>query len=167
MSYHASTQEPPPAHRRIRPPGVRCRSSAHVAPNALRFYCAAVQQSAKARSALVPSAESRRRQSQALGIRPLSAGGLRWSRRHTSRRWQSRRRRQHVMPQPHPSSRGNVSHGIPLRCTKRMPVSTARSGRRGRPPRRDRFARGSNGTTTAHRSSVTRGGMDRKHSELR
>ena len=38
---------------------------------------------------------------------------------------QSRSRRQHVMPEPQPSSRGNICHGMPLRSTNRMP-----SGRR-------------------------------------
>ena len=52
---------------------------------------------------------------------------------------QSRRRRQHVMPDPQPNSWGNICHGIPLRSTKRMPVRQARSGMRGRPP----FGRGS------------------------
>ena len=51
---------------------------------------------------------------------------------------QSRRRRQQVMPDPQPSSCGNICHGMPLRSTKRMPVRHARSGTRGRPP----FGRG-------------------------
>ncbi len=48
---------------------------------------------------------------------------------------QSRSRRQHVMPEPHPISGGSSSHGVPVRSTKTMPVSTARSGMRGLPPR--------------------------------
>jgi hypothetical protein len=39
---------------------------------------------------------------------------------------QSRRRRQHVIPEPQPSSCGNICHGMPLRRTKRMPVRHAR-----------------------------------------
>ena len=42
-------------------------------------------------------------------------------------------RRQQVMPEPHPISRGSIRQGIPLRNTKRMPVSTARSGIGARP----------------------------------
>ena len=51
---------------------------------------------------------------------------------------QSRKRRQHVMPEPQPSSCSNICHGIPLRSTKRIPVRQARSGLRGLPP----FGRG-------------------------
>jgi len=47
---------------------------------------------------------------------------------------QSRRRRQQVMPLPHPISRGRYSHGVPVLSTKRIPVRQARSGMRGRPP---------------------------------
>jgi len=54
---------------------------------------------------------------------------------------QSRRRRQQVIPDPQPSSFGNICHGIPLRSTTRMPVTPARSGTGGRPP----FGRGGEG----------------------
>jgi len=47
---------------------------------------------------------------------------------------QSRSLRQHVMPEPQPSSCGSISHGIPLRRTNRIPVRQARSGKRGLPP---------------------------------
>lgn len=47
---------------------------------------------------------------------------------------QSRSRLQQVMPLPHPSSRGSISPEMPLFKTNRMPVSTARSAMRGRPP---------------------------------
>jgi len=47
---------------------------------------------------------------------------------------QSRKRRQHVMPDPQPNSCVNICHGIPLRNTKRMPVRHARFATRGRPP---------------------------------
>lgn len=47
---------------------------------------------------------------------------------------QSRKRRQHVMPEPQPSFFGNIPQGIPLRSTKMMPARQARSDRRGRPP---------------------------------
>jgi hypothetical protein len=46
---------------------------------------------------------------------------------------QSRSLRQHVMPEPQPSSCGSISHGIPLRRTNRIPVRQARSGKRGLP----------------------------------
>lgn len=39
----------------------------------------------------------------------------------------ARRRRQHVMPLPKPSSCGRSSHGIPVCSTYRMPLSAARS----------------------------------------
>ena len=45
----------------------------------------------------------------------------------TPRRCHSRSRRQHVTPEPHPISVGNIRQGIPLRRTKRIPGSTARS----------------------------------------
>lgn len=49
---------------------------------------------------------------------------------------QSLRRRQHVIPEPQPSSRGNICQGMPLRSTNRMPVRQARSDTRGLPPMR-------------------------------
>src|SRR5215207_6357439 len=52
---------------------------------------------------------------------------------HTPARCQSRRRRQQVIPEPQPISCGSISQGRPLLRTKRMPVSAARSERRGRP----------------------------------
>lgn len=53
---------------------------------------------------------------------------------HTPASCQSRRRRQHVIPDPHCISAGKYSHGVPVLKTKRIPVSAARSGTRGRPP---------------------------------
>jgi hypothetical protein len=47
---------------------------------------------------------------------------------------QSRNRRQQVMPEPQPSSCDSISHGMPLRSAKRIPVKQARSGKRGLPP---------------------------------
>jgi hypothetical protein len=47
---------------------------------------------------------------------------------------QSRKRRQQVTPLPQPISWGNISQGMPLLSTKRIPVKAARSGTRGRPP---------------------------------
>jgi len=75
---------------------------------------------------------------------PLRASQLRSAkciRSQTPSCCQSRRCRQQVIPDPQPSSFGNICHGIPLRSTKRMPVTHARSGTRGRPP----FGRGGEG----------------------
>ena len=101
---------------------------------------------------------------------PLSTTAQRWSsrprrrssarrvsckRRQTPARSHSTKRRQHVLPEPHPISRGNICHGNLPRSTNRMPVSAARSETRGRPPRRRARRRGfgSNGSrrATAHR----------------
>jgi len=57
-----------------------------------------------------------------------------WIRSHTLARCQSRRRLQHVIPDPHPSSWGSICQGMPLRRTKTMPVRHPRSETRGRPP---------------------------------
>ena len=76
---------------------------------------------------------------------------------HTPASCQSRSRRQQVMPEPQPISGGSNSHGVPVRSTKMMPVSTARSGKRGRPPRGRNGAGGSTSSTSAHSSSLTNG----------
>jgi hypothetical protein len=72
-------------------------------------------------------------------IRPASwsrCSRVRCKRLHTPACCQSRKRRQQVMPLPHPSSWGNISHGIPLFKTKTIPVKAARSVMlRGRPQR--------------------------------
>ena len=75
---------------------------------------------------------------------PLSTTVQRWSsrprRRNSARRVSCKRRqtparfhftksRQHVLPEPHPISRGNICHGNPPRSTNRMPVSAARGDR--------------------------------------
>lgn len=74
---------------------------------------------------------------------------------HTPARCQRARRRQQVVPDPHPISRGSMFHGSPLRSTKRMPVSTARSGIGFRPAycrlRRRRFGR--RGSMRLHNAS--------------
>jgi hypothetical protein len=66
---------------------------------------------------------------------------------------QSRKRHQHVIPDPHASSCGSICHGMPLRRTKTMPVRHARSDTRGRPP----FGRGGelgrSGSTRSHNAS--------------
>jgi hypothetical protein len=90
----------------------------------------------------------------------LSASARRWSnswcrRSHTPVSCQSRRRRQHVIPLPHPISCGSSFQPMPLLSTKMIPVSAARSETRGRPPLGLGASGGSSGSTTAHRSSLT------------
>ena len=70
---------------------------------------------------------------------------------------QSRRRRQHVMPDPHPISDGSISHWMPVRSTNRIPVSAARSGTRGLPPRGRGAATGSSGSMIDQSASEIRG----------
>src|SRR5262245_1777275 len=74
-------------------------------------------------------------------------------RSHTPARCQSRRRRQHVIPDPHPISCGSICQGMPLRRTNRMPVRHARSETRGRPPFGRRGGVGKNGSTRSHNRS--------------
>jgi len=70
---------------------------------------------------------------------------------------QSRKRRQQLIPEPQPISTGSISQGRPDCSTKRMPVSTARSGNRGRPPFGLGRSAGNKGARAAQRSSETRG----------
>lgn len=66
---------------------------------------------------------------------------------------QSRKRRQHVMPLPKPSSWGRSSQGIPVCRTNRMPLNAARSSiARRRPPLGDAVKTGINGSSAAHNS---------------
>jgi hypothetical protein len=78
-----------------------------------------------------------------------------WRRFQTPARCQRTSRRQQVVPDPQPISRGSMFHGIPLRNTNRMPVSTARSGIGARPAycrlRGRRF--GSSGSIRVHNAS--------------
>jgi hypothetical protein len=76
-----------------------------------------------------------------------------WIRSHTPACCQSRTRRQHVIPDPHPSSCGSICQGMPLRRTKRMPVRHARSETRGRPPFGRQSGAGKNGSTRSHNGS--------------
>src|SRR5918911_2038183 len=76
--------------------------------------------------------------------------------RQTPARCQSRSLRQQVIPEPQPISRGSISQGKPLRRTKRMPVSAARSESRGRPRVLVRSGGGGrSGSITFPRSSAT------------
>ena len=78
-----------------------------------------------------------------------------WRRFQTPARCQRTKRRQHVVPDPQPISRGNMFHGSPLRSTNRIPVRTARSGIGFRPAyRRLRVRRfGRSGSIRLHKSS--------------
>jgi hypothetical protein len=64
-----------------------------------------------------------------------------------------------VIPEPQPISRGNMRQGMPLRSTKRIPVSTARSGIGARPAywrlRARRF--GKSGSIRLHNASSSKG----------
>jgi hypothetical protein len=74
------------------------------------------------------------------------------------RRCQYRSRRQQVTPEPQPISKGSISHGMPLRKTKTIPVRQARSSTGGRPRLPGRaLCRGSNGAMASHSSSGTNG----------
>ena len=81
-----------------------------------------------------------------------------WCRRsQTPARCQSRRRRQHVIPEPQPISAGSISQGMPLLSTNKMPVSAARWEIGGRPPFGFGRSGGISGAISAHRSSDTSG----------
>jgi hypothetical protein len=91
-----------------------------------------------------------------------SASNTACSRRQTPARCQRTSRRQHVLPDPHPISFGSICQGIPLRRTKRMPVSAARSGTLGRPMafHRRRGGFGNTGSIRLHNaSSIKRSDM--------
>jgi hypothetical protein len=68
---------------------------------------------------------------------------------------QSRSRRQQVMPLPKPNSCGSSSQGMPLRSTKRMPLSAARLSSGFRPGYRRRLGRGcgNKGAMNSHNDS--------------
>lgn len=76
---------------------------------------------------------------------------------HTPASCQSRKRRQHVMLEPHPISSGSISHWMPVRSTNRISVSAARSATRGLPPCGRGRATGSRGSMIDQRASETRG----------
>jgi hypothetical protein len=81
-----------------------------------------------------------------------------WSFCQTPAFCQSRKRRQQVMPLPHPNSCGRSCHAMPLLSTNKIPVNAARSGTRGRPANlARRFFFGSSGWMIAHNESVTNG----------
>ena|SRR5215469_6556991 len=63
---------------------------------------------------------------------------------------QSRKRRQQVIPEPHPSSRGSISQGMPLRNTNKIPTKHVLSARRGLPPFGFGFETGMKGSISSH-----------------
>ncbi len=87
-----------------------------------------------------------------------SSKSTRCRRSQTPASFQSRKRRQHVIPDPQPISCGRSSHGMPVLRTKRIPVRACRSGTRLRPGYRyRRSTRGNNGSIRAHNPSLTKG----------
>lgn len=86
----------------------------------------------------------------------------RCSRSHTPASCQSRSRRQQVTPGEtytfhQPISCGSISHGMPERSTKRMPLRAARGGTTGRPPFGLGRSGGNSGSITDQSSSEIRG----------
>ena len=76
-----------------------------------------------------------------------------YSASHTPASRQSRKPRQHVMPEPHPILSGSISHWMPVRSTNRIPVSATRSGTRSLPPRGRSREAGSRGSMIDQRAS--------------
>jgi len=77
-----------------------------------------------------------------------------WRSIHTPASCQSRSRLQQVMPDPQPISRGKSSQGIPVRKTKKIPVSVLRLSTSLRPGyRKRRLGLGRIGSIKAHKSS--------------
>ena len=74
----------------------------------------------------------------------------------TPETYQSLRRRQQVMPLPHPSSAGSSSQAVPVRATNKMPVSANRFDTRGRPPLGLGFSGGRGGLIISHNPSGSR-----------
>ena len=90
-----------------------------------------------------------------------ASSSARHTRGHTPACCQATNRRQQVVPEPHPSSRGSSLQGIACRSTNSIPVRAARSSTRGRPPRRlpRRFCFGRCGAMIAHNSSESSSAM--------
>ncbi len=85
--------------------------------------------------------------------RRSSASNVSCSRCQTPVRCQRTKRRQQLLPEPHPIRRGSICQGIPDRSTNKMPARIARSGMGVRPcrcPRRCRRA----GIRGASRSQI-------------
>jgi hypothetical protein len=82
------------------------------------------------------------------------ANSSRCKRCHTPAVCHSRSRRQHVMPLPNPNSWGRSSQAMPVRKTKRIPLSACWSPTLGRPPLSRGFASGSKGSIFFHSSAL-------------
>ena len=93
------------------------------------------------------------------------------NRSHTPACCHACKRRQQLMPEPQPISRGSICQGIPDLSTNRMPVSNLRSSMGLRPGwvLRRRFGRGSSGSMIDHSSSSTnsRAILPRKNNKIR
>ncbi len=76
---------------------------------------------------------------------------------------QSRSLRQQVTPEPHSISCGSLSQGMPVHSTNRIPVSAARAGTGGRPPRGRAGSGSSRGSMIDHNASGRRGARMRPH----
>jgi hypothetical protein len=83
-----------------------------------------------------------------------SASKSRCRRCHTPTACQSRSLRQQVMPLPKPSSWGSSSQGMPVRNTKRMPLSASSSSSRGLPPLGEACTTGSSGLTFSNSAAL-------------
>ena len=128
------------------PLGARLTAVRRVRPGSGPPFLAAMDAlSTQARVQSIRSAWRRRR------------SNSRCSRSHTPASCQSRSRRQQVTPDPQPISRGSISHGMPERSTKRMPLKTARGGTTGRPPFGLGRSGGNSGSMTNQSSSEIRG----------
>ena len=90
--------------------------------------------------------------------RRSSASSTPCKRFQTPARCHRTKRRQQVMPEPHPIWRGSIRQGIPLLSTNRIPVSTARSGIGARPAycRLRRRRLGKSGSIRSHKASSRR-----------
>ena len=87
--------------------------------------------------------------------RSSRSSSVRCNRSQTPACCQSRSRRQQVMPEQPNTSRGSISHAMPVRSTNTIPRSAARSGTLGLPPFGFAGSSGSSGSTAAHISSLT------------
>ncbi len=82
------------------------------------------------------------------------------NRSHTLARCHALSRRQQVLPEPQPISRGSIFQGMPERSTNTIPVSAARSVTPGKRPGcflRRRLGRGRSGSIMFHNSSSISG----------
>jgi hypothetical protein len=82
--------------------------------------------------------------------RPSQSRSTKWINCQIPASCQSRKRRQQVMPEPHPSSCGSISQGMPLRNTNRMPTRHILSAKRDLPPLGFALVAGMRGTTNSH-----------------